>query len=118
MGLRDEDKKKAEDMASGKADDFDAEKSTTFAERHKNKSWYRNFKLLLEMITDQDYELTSKNWAIIAGSLAYVVIPIDLVPDFIPILGWLDDAAVLTYAVYTLNEEIKLYKAFKNGIEE
>lgn len=29
----------------------------------------------------------------------YVVSPIDLVPDVIPILGWCDDLAVIAYAV-------------------
>ena len=89
MRLSDEEKKKAEDIASGMANDFAPKKAATFAERHKNKGWYRNFKLLLEMISDEDYKLSTKSWSIIAGALAYVVMPIDLVPDFIPILGWL-----------------------------
>ena len=32
--------------------------------------------------------------AIIAGALLYIISPIDLIPDFIPILGWIDDLSI------------------------
>lgn len=31
--------------------------------------------------------------------VAYLISPIDLVPDWIPILGWLDDITILAFAV-------------------
>ncbi len=31
--------------------------------------------------------------------LAYLLSPIDLVPDFVPVLGWLDDALVVVIAL-------------------
>jgi uncharacterized membrane protein YkvA (DUF1232 family) len=37
--------------------------------------------------------------AFAAGAAAYVVSPIDPIPDFIPVIGWLDDLIVATYAV-------------------
>lgn len=33
--------------------------------------------------------------ALIMGALAYLVSPIDVVPDCIPVVGWLDDVAAI-----------------------
>lgn len=38
--------------------------------------------------------------AIIACVLAYAVSPIDLIPDFIPVLGYLDDLVLLPLGIY------------------
>lgn len=37
--------------------------------------------------------------AALLGALAYFVLPFDFVPDFLPILGYTDDAAVLATAI-------------------
>jgi uncharacterized membrane protein YkvA (DUF1232 family) len=43
-------------------------------------------------------------WAktVAAGALGYFIFPVDAVPDFIPALGFADDAAVVTAALATL----------------
>ncbi len=33
-------------------------------------------------------------------SVLYVILPVDLIPDFIPVIGWLDDMAALPLASY------------------
>ena len=35
----------------------------------------------------------------IAGALAYVIIPVDLIPDFIPVAGYTDDMAAVVAAL-------------------
>ena len=35
-------------------------------------------------------------WLLIGGTLLYLISPIDIAPDFIPIIGWIDDAAIAT----------------------
>ena len=39
--------------------------------------------------------------ALIIGALGYLILPIDLVPDFIPVVGFGDDAAALLAALKT-----------------
>ncbi|RZM74900.1 YkvA family protein [Leptolyngbya iicbica] len=43
-------------------------------------------------------------WIIIGGTLIYLLSPIDIAPDFIPIIGWIDDAAVATLLAAELSQ--------------
>jgi uncharacterized membrane protein YkvA (DUF1232 family) len=44
---------------------------------------------------------------VLIGALAYFVVPVDLIPDFIATLGFTDDAAVLFAAIQTVAPHIK-----------
>lgn len=35
-------------------------------------------------------------WAIVLATLAYLFSPFDISPDFMPIVGWIDDGMILT----------------------
>ncbi|MBD1914956.1 MULTISPECIES: YkvA family protein [Cyanophyceae] len=35
-------------------------------------------------------------WVVMGASLIYLVSPIDISPDFIPVAGWIDDGVVAT----------------------
>ena len=48
-------------------------------------------------------------------AVAYLLIPIDLVSDFIPGLGQLDDAAVLLAGLYFLEKDLYRYWDWKDG---
>ena len=37
--------------------------------------------------------------AVLLGAIAYFVLPTDLIPDYIPVIGYTDDAAVLAAAI-------------------
>lgn len=54
-------------------------------------------RLLLELVRDARVPLRSK--AILGAAAAYIASPIDLIPDFMPFIGRIDDAAVLVLAV-------------------
>jgi uncharacterized membrane protein YkvA (DUF1232 family) len=45
--------------------------------------------------------------ATLLGALAYFILPIDLIPDAIPLLGFTDDAAVLALALKTVGDAIR-----------
>ena len=43
-------------------------------------------------------------WAMIAAALLYLVSPLDFAPDFLPVLGWLDDGMVVTLLANELSQ--------------
>ena len=48
----------------------------------------------------QDPQISKKDKTLILGALGYFLLPLDLIPDFLPALGFTDDIAALGYAVY------------------
>jgi uncharacterized membrane protein YkvA (DUF1232 family) len=44
--------------------------------------------------------------AVLVGALAYFVLPADVVPDVLPVIGYTDDAAVLAAAVKLVSSHI------------
>ncbi|MEH1779377.1 MAG: YkvA family protein [Nostoc sp.] len=51
-------------------------------------TWYRN------LLRNPKYR-----WWVILGTLVYLVSPIDIAPDFIPVVGQIDDVFLLTLLV-------------------
>ncbi len=60
-------------------------------------------------------ELTSLGLAI--GALLYFLSPIDVIPDFITALGYLDDVAILGFAVHKLRDELVKYRTWKDTLD-
>jgi uncharacterized membrane protein YkvA (DUF1232 family) len=69
-------------------------------------TWYRN------TIRNPKYR-----WWIILGSLVYLLSPLDISPDFIPVIGWIDDGLIATILVAEVSEllleRLKALKANK-----
>jgi len=42
----------------------------------------------------------------IIGALGYLIFPIDLIPDFIPVIGLADDASLIVYALYQVMSHV------------
>ena len=62
-------------------------------------------------------ETSGKDRAKIIGALGYFILPIDLIPDFIPVAGYTDDLAALVWGVYcvikSITPEVKAQAAAK-----
>lgn len=56
-------------------------------------NWYRN------AIRNPKYR-----WWLILGTLTYLVSPIDVIPDFLPIVGQIDDLAILTLLISEVSQ--------------
>jgi uncharacterized membrane protein YkvA (DUF1232 family) len=81
------------------------------------RRFFADFKLLLGLIIDYwkgNYRDVPW-WAVstIVFTLLYIVNPIDIIPDFIPLVGHLDDMAVLAICLYVTEKELFHYKEWK-----
>ncbi len=76
-------------------------------------------RLLVELMLDGRVPASRKG--LLGVAVAYVMSPIDLVPDFIPVLGRLDDLAAMVIALDLLLEgvprEVMIEKMYKLGID-
>lgn len=43
-------------------------------------------------------------WWVVLGSLLYLVSPIDIFPDVLPLVGWVDDGLIATLAVTEISQ--------------
>jgi uncharacterized membrane protein YkvA (DUF1232 family) len=60
----------------------------------------RFMRLLWGLIMDPRVEMVDK--LLVAGAIAYIAMPVDLIPDFIPFLGEVDDIYLLVLALRRL----------------
>jgi len=77
-----------------------------------------NLKNLYGLFVDSvrgQYNLHPALTGIIGAGLMYFVIPLDLMPDYIPIAGLLDDYAVLSAIINSLQTELTEYSEWKSA---
>lgn len=60
--------------------------------------------LLYYVLIDENTSWDNKG--IILGALGYFILPVDLLPDFIPLAGFTDDIAALTACIKTVLKSI------------
>jgi curved DNA-binding protein CbpA len=91
--------------------------------RNKLDKAYPAFKTVLKKVRELyalfkdavngKYKLAPASVAMIGGGLLYFILPADLIPDFIPVVGYLDDLAVLTTTMNALKKEMDDYRIWK-----
>ena len=77
------------------------------------KEFYEDVKIFFAMIKDYfdgKCDIPARTAIAIGVSLLYVLSPIDLIPDFIPVIGLLDDAFVLALCMKFIKDDIEEYK--------
>ena len=68
------------------------------------------FKMLSDVFSRRYTRVPKGTVAAIVGSLLYVLSPVDLIPDMIPVIGYLDDAAVLALCLKFVKHDVDEYK--------
>ncbi len=75
------------------------------------------FKLLAQLVyhyAKGNYrDIQKKSMIIVVATLVYFVSPFDLIPDFLPAVGYLDDITLLTYSIGQLMSELEKFEVWK-----
>ena len=61
------------------------------------------------------YKLHPAIMGVIGGGLLYFIVPLDLIPDYLPIVGLLDDFAVLSAIINSMQDELAEYRKSKDA---
>jgi len=85
-------------------------------------------KMILLFAIARDYvngdytEIPKRSIVAILGGLIYFLSPVDVVPDFVPVLGFIDDVFVLNLVYKQVLKDLEKYKIWKdtqiNSIED
>lgn len=99
-----------------------ANKAIHLAANHKKfKEYLNDVKLSFSLVKDYYYkeytQVSFKTILAISGALAYILWSLDIIPDFIPFTGFLDDFGVFTYAMTIVGRELREYETWKKDQE-
>ena len=108
---------RAEQRASGKsAQEIVAAAEATFVSAQDAKmpefvrSRVSSVENLIAMVRDEGWALSDEDRSRVVGALTYFADPEDLIPDNIPVLGFLDDAAVLAWVLGQVRAELYAFR--------
>ncbi len=114
------------EKGASKVTDGDFEKVVERADEIEKKAtkgplgrFIKDVKLMISLVKDY-WNGSYKEipwWAIaaIVAALVYVLSPIDLIPDVIPVIGLVDDAAVVGACLLMVEQQLAEYETWKNA---
>lgn len=68
---------------------------------------------LIEMLRDDEWRLTGNERTNVITALAYFAEPKDVIPDDVPVLGYIDDAIMIELITRELKHEIEAFDDFR-----
>ncbi len=72
----------------------------------------QKLEILVAMIEDSEWKIPEEERKDVLSALAYFSDPEDLVPDHIPVLGFLDDAIMIELVAEELKDDIEAFEEF------
>lgn len=77
----------------------------------------RDFSTMLGKMFRGEYRASFLTYvALVAGTL-YILMPFDVLPDFIPVLGWIDDGTVVYLILRQLINEVNRYLTVRSPLK-
>jgi uncharacterized membrane protein YkvA (DUF1232 family) len=73
---------------------------------------FKRVETMIAMVEDAGFGLPDADRANVLAALTYFASPDDIVPDNVPVLGFLDDAIMIELCVRELKHEIEAYEDF------
>ena len=67
---------------------------------------------LIDMLEDSEWALAGRDRERVVRGMAYFAEPDDMIPDKVPVLGFLDDAIMVELVVTELQHELEAYEDF------
>ena len=88
-------------------------------ETQKFQQYAGTFNRMLKAYSNKEYQKTPwKTLLLIAGGILYFVSPLDLIPDFIPVLGYLDDITVLLWIANSIKGDLEDFEEWESTYAE
>jgi len=60
-------------------------------------------------------EIPKRSIVAVLGGLVYFLSPVDVIPDFVPALGFIDDIYILNLVYRQVLKDLEKYKAWKDA---
>lgn len=96
-----------------------SKKATRLFRNRRTIGVFGRLPLLLEMVKayrSRKYRgISVKKMLFIISALVYFLVPFDSIPDIIPVVGLVDDAAVIAFAIRMINEELDRFIEWKSS---
>jgi uncharacterized membrane protein YkvA (DUF1232 family) len=74
------------------------------------KAYVDDLQLAYKMLRDPHFQIATETKTVLIIALLYIISPIDLLPDAIPLLGLVDDVLVAGYALRQASTELERYR--------
>jgi len=90
-------------------------------EKHSKalSEFLEDLKLLIRLIkawiAGEYTDVSVETIALLVGAILYFLMPFDAIPDFVPVVGFVDDAAVLAWVLVNAKNEIDKFRKWESG---
>lgn len=73
------------------------------------------FKRMIQAHRKGQFKVSKKTLGLIVLGLVYFITPLDIIPDFLPIIGFADDLSVLIAIYQSVKHEVEEFKSWEKN---